>query len=148
MKLLQQISILYENGIRSFLTDCSLGVSMWSAEVIAGLMSLHSDIELACVIPYEEQASKWPKEYRTRYFSLHENCTQSILLSTDYNINCLVECSRYLVEACGVLLAVCDYNDTGSDRVGFMVSYAKNMKRRVIYIHPVTLTVTPAISFV
>lgn len=145
MKLLQQTSILYESGIRLFITDCSLGVSMWSAEIVAGLMSLHTDIALVCVIPYEKQAIKWPKQYRDRYFSLHNKCTQSILLSKVYTTSCLIECYRYLVDTCDVLLAVCDHNDSGFGKIGFMESYAKNVGRSVQYLNPITLAVTPTI---
>lgn len=145
IKLLQQISILYEDGTRIFLTDCTPGVSMWSAEIVVGLMALHADIELVCLIPYEEQSTKWPKEYRDRYFSLHELCSQSILLNTDYTSSSLIECYRYMINSCDVLLAVCDDHDTGFDNMGFMTSYAKNTNRDVIYIHPDTLAVTPAV---
>lgn len=145
IKLLQQISILYNYGIHVFLTDCSLGTSMWSAEIVAGLVSLHPDIELLCIIPYEEQATKWPKEYRNRYFSLHESCTQSLMLSPDYTRDCLLECYHYLVDECDILLAVCDYENPGLSEAGYAVSYAKQINRDIIYIDPVTLTVTPTI---
>ena len=145
IKLLQQISILYENGVRIFLTDCSLGVCLWSAEIVAGLMFLHGDIELFCVIPYEEQSTKWPKEYRDRYFSLHENCTQSILINSGYTTKGLIACNRYLIDECGVLLAVCDNNNPGIDKAAYMVGYAKQVNRSIIYINPVTLAVTPTI---
>lgn len=143
--ILQQISLLYEKGVRSFLSDCSLGVSMWTAEIVAGLKSLHPDIELVCVIPYEEQAAKWHKEYRERYFFLQENCTESILLSTSYTTNCLVDSCRYLVDESDILIAVCDSNDIGFDKIGFMVSYAKNLNRSIIYINPDTMAVTQSI---
>ena len=146
IKLLQQISILYEKGIHIFLTDCSLGVSMWSAEIVAGLMSLHHDIKLFCVIPYEEQAAKWPTEYRNRYYSLQESCTQSILLCTGYTANSLLLSSRYIINECDVLLTVCDYHDPGIDKAAYMVRYAKQANRSIIYINPTTLAVISTIS--
>lgn len=142
IKLSEQVHILYENGFRSFMTDCTRGVSMWSAEIVAELIALHSDIELVCVIPYENQATKWSKGYQNRYLSLLQKCSQTILLNTDYTTNCFLESYRYLVDSCHVLLAVCDYQNSGFGNVGFMESYAKNTGRRVIYIHPTTLVVT------
>lgn len=145
LKLLQQISILYENGIHVFLSNCALGVNMWAAEIVAGLMCIHPNIELICVIPYEEQAVKWPAEYRDRYFSLHEECTQSILFNTAYRKDCLIECGRYLVNESDILLAVCDEQNLHLSMAGQMVAYAKQVKRDLILIHPVTLAVTDAI---
>ena len=112
---------------------------MWGAEIVIGLMALHKDIELICVIPFEEQAVKWPCAYRERYFSLLESCTKSIILNTSYTPNSIPECCQFIVDRSNILLAVCDSKEPGINKAGYMVNYGLNIGRDVIYIHPVTL---------
>lgn len=145
IKILQQIGILYDQyDARTFISDCSLGVSMWSAEIVAGLMPLHPDIELFCIMPYEEQATKWPNEYRNRFFDLHENCTETVLINTAFTTTCLLECSEYLISECDMLLAVCDNSDFGNV-IRRINRYATQKNLSVININPVTLAVNPTI---
>jgi len=52
--LREQIELLYNQGVRRFLSGVSTGVDMWAGEIVLDLMKKHKDMELYCIVPFEE----------------------------------------------------------------------------------------------
>ena len=67
-----QIMALYQNEVTAFYSNCVPSTPMCVAELGLGLQYRGSDIQLHCVLPYEEQATKWTPQLRNRYFSIVE----------------------------------------------------------------------------
>ena len=141
--LLQQIETLYQNGVTRFLTGCALGVDTWTAEIVIGLMELHKNIELFCIIPYEEQAARWSPQQRERYYTILEKSTCNKLICTHYTNDCYSKRNRFLVDYSNILLAVYDTTEKGKSGTGHTVAYARQKGKGIICIDPDTARVTP-----
>lgn len=142
--LLSQIMLLYRNGIRKYYTGCAMGVDLWAAELVLGLMKRKdfADIQLYCCIPFEDQAARWSVEMRNRYYAMLERSTDNILLQTHFSSDCFYKRNRYMVDQCNYLLAVYDVLEQHKSGTGYMVKYAQSLNRGIIYINPSTAKVT------
>jgi uncharacterized phage-like protein YoqJ len=110
LDLLQGISELYAMGYRDFYTSAELGVPLWAGEAVLALKLYCPDIQLHIIQPYENQASRWPEEYRERFFSLHEKSDSSRLLYTRMNDRCYQEAMDIMLEESESIL-VCTPKD-------------------------------------
>ena len=97
LRMLREISLLHTKGYTTFVVPMDSGIGLYAAELVIGLREHNPNLTLTCVIPYEEQATKWTPELRERYFNVLANCTQTMLTSTDYTEDC---------EFCSVLDAI------------------------------------------
>jgi uncharacterized phage-like protein YoqJ len=141
--ILSKMMALYKNGVITFYSDCEVGVDLWAAELALGMMKKYPDVQLVCVIPYEEQAKKWTSELRNRYYTVLEKSSYNQLISAPRTDNCYQLCAKYLVNHAGYLIAVYDNsNVTRLDNAAYAVAYAKRKGRIIIYIDPDTAQVT------
>lgn len=144
LEIIRQIMILYQNGVTDFYTNCEIGPPMWGAEAVLALMDKLKSLRLYCVIPYEEQATKWTPDLRDRYFTILEKCTavhtiENHLTKESYRLS-----GKYMVDHTNFVLAVYDNQVTSLlEPVSFTIQDAKAMHRGIIYIHPDTAQVTP-----
>jgi uncharacterized phage-like protein YoqJ len=135
MRLL--IHDMCRRNVRDFYSDCEMGVSMWGAEIVADLMRYSKDIKLNCILPYEEQATKWSPELRDRYFSILEKSSETSYIYPKYTDRCYRDCGRYLVDHTDKVIAVQDNDPILSlDAVTQFVSYAKQKRKTIIIIDP------------
>lgn len=143
--LLMQILALYQNGVTAFYSNCEPGAPMWGAELVLRLQRRDSNIQLHCVLPYEEQATKWTPQLRERYFSIVERSNSEYLICTRYENNCYLLCNKYLVDHSNFVLAVYDDDPLvyRMEPVSHLIAYAKNKNRGIITIHPDTGLLTP-----
>ena len=81
LMLSSMISDLINQGVRDFYTTCEYGAPLWAAEAVMNMSRL-TPCHLHIVMPYEEQASGWPEDIRDRFFYLHENSADVILVDT------------------------------------------------------------------
>lgn len=144
LELIRQIVILYQNGVTDFYTSCEVGPPMWGAEAVLALMDKLKGLRLHCVIPFEEQATKWTPDWRNRYFSIlaastSVHMTQNRLTNESYRL-----CGKYQIDHANFVLAVYDTRLTSPlDPVSSTIQDAKDANRGIIYIHPDTAQVTP-----
>lgn len=66
------IQTLYDMGYRHFISGGALGMDMFAAEAVVELRKQHPEVILEMVSPFDDQASKWPEEYRARHDLLFE----------------------------------------------------------------------------
>lgn len=138
MLLFLEIVLLYRKGVTRFLTGCALGVDMWAAETIIGLMQSCKCIKLYSIIPYKEQAERWSPQQQERYRSILKKSTRRIYISRDYSDDCYAKRNRYLVDHADVLLAVFNPSETGKSGTRYTVEYALKKGIEVIYADPTT----------
>ena len=117
MELAQQIMVLRQQGVTHFSVACDYGVGLYAAELINVLRDNDPELMLFCVTPYEEQATKWTPELRERYF-------------------------RTIIRQSDMLLAVYDPASARGDDTDKAVSYARELRRPMLMIHPDTLKTT------
>ncbi len=84
-------------------TPLNIGPETLAAEAALKLGS-KMNINLECVLPYEEQAKDWKEPQRNRYFSIIENCDKETLISTAYTDKCEQKCYEYMIKAADIIL--------------------------------------------
>lgn len=142
--MLIQILALYQNGVTAFYSNCEPGAPMWGAELVLELQRRVHNIQLHCVLPYEEQATKWTPQLRERYFSIVERSTSEYMICTHYENDCYLLCNKYLVNHASFVLAVYDNHPIIQlEPVVHLIAYAKKKNREIITIHPDTGLLTP-----
>lgn len=100
----------------------------------------YNDIELYCIIPFENQAEKWKNEHKLRYNNILKNCNQKILLQKYFTLDCYIKRNKFLVEKSNVIIGVYDekYALSGTKNT---LDYALNMNKKIIIIDPKLLKV-------
>ena len=106
---------------------------MYAAEILHGLKERYPNIRLECVIPYEEQAARWPEAVRERYFTIASKCDKETMLQTHYTSGCIPKGVRYRIDEADTVLDVWDGN---RGAVGTAVKYASSRGKRIIQIDP------------
>ena len=119
-RLHDQFILLYEQGVRRFLVGGSLGVDMWSGEILLDLQKQpeYSDIELVIELTYPGH------------------------IGTDASPESFDKRNRYLVDHADYLVAVYDNDRTVRSRTGHTVRYAEERGKQITLIHPDTGSVT------
>ncbi len=143
-----QIERLYAEGCRRFITGMCIGVDLWAAHAVLRLRQEHPEVRLSAVIPFEGQEARWTLAQQQEYRRVRDGCTEETVLYSPREAAadaaaCYRGRNRYMVEQAGVVLAVFSH-DTADVRSGTAatVRYARQLMRRVVYIHPQTLAVT------
>jgi len=132
-----QILDMYNRNVKNFYTDCEIGVPMWGAELVADLMRQFNDIQLFCILPYEEQATKWSPDQRDRYFSILEKSSMTKYIHAKYTDSCYRDCGRYLVDHTDNVIALYDNDPILPLNIASQfVSNARQKSKTIIYIDP------------
>ena len=80
-----------------------MGVDIWCAEIILDLKQKYNDIELYCIIPFQNQAEKWKNEYKLINNNILKNCNQKILLQKYFTSDYYIKRNKFLVEKSSVI---------------------------------------------
>ena len=145
--LREQIEFLYERGVKRFLSGVCIGVDMWAGEIVLDLMQQHKDIELYCIIPFEEQPINWTESQKERYYNMLRDSTKLIQLSVRYYDGCYRIRNEYLVKNAKHLLAVYDKESKMRGGTGQTVHMALKNDNNVICIHPETIAILTKADF-
>lgn len=130
--LAEQIGLLIDRGITTFLSGMAQGVDLWCSEIVLDLRKSNPALKLRCILPCEGQESKWPVPEQERYRSILEQANDVVYVNREYSPNCMLERNRYLVDHSSVLLAV--YNGARRSGTGATINYARKLGREVIII--------------
>lgn len=139
-RLHDQFIFLYEQGVRRFLIGGSLGVDIWSGEILLKLKEQpeYSDIELVLVLPHQGHDSRWDQRNKTRLAFLLAHCGEHVTVGTQASAESHYKRNRYMADHSDCLLAVYDNVRTVRSGTGQTVQYAEKMGRPIILIHPDT----------
>lgn len=66
-RLHDTIEMLIWQGYTHFLSGGALGMDMYAGEIVLELRQQYPWIALEVAVPFDDQATKWPPEYRKRY---------------------------------------------------------------------------------
>jgi uncharacterized phage-like protein YoqJ len=106
LRMLQEMSRLTTEGVTGFCIPLDSGVCLYAAEIVIGLQETNPALELMCIVPYEDQATKWTPELRERYFNVLANCTSSIQISTEHTPACEYEAVLESIDQSDALLSI------------------------------------------
>lgn len=143
----RQITRLYNEGYRVFITGMSAGVDLWAAAEVIALQQQHPEVQLLAAVPFHGQESHWPQPLQREYRRVLEACQRVDVLFDEEAARtdpaaCYRRRNHWMVDHADTVLAVCEL-DTGDSRTGTAatVRYARRLQRRILFIHPHTLAV-------
>ena len=142
-RLKEQFIKQHEQGVHTFLIGGSLGVDIWSGEILLTMRKdpEYSDIHLIVVIPFEGHDNTWDEHNKTRLAFLKAHA-EVVVVSREPEPASYYKQSQYLLNCADCLIAVFDMDYTVRSHVGRIVSKAARQKIPVAYIHPDTGKVT------
>ena len=85
---------------------CDPGVGLYAAEIINILREKDKSLRLVCVIPHEEQATKWTPQLRERYFNMLAGCTELDCIDFHEQPDAQLLAYQRIIKQSGVVLAV------------------------------------------
>lgn len=138
--LAAQIVVLADKGVTDFLSGMAQGVDLWSSQIVLDIKKRNPALKLHCILPCEEQESKWPESTQEQYRALLRQADDVVYVSREYDRNCMLKRNRYLVDHSSILLAV--YNGTRRSGTGMTVRYAESKHREIILIDPISREVS------
>lgn len=141
-ELLQQIMTLRQQGVTQFAVVADCGIGLYAGEMVNILREKDEELQLFCVTPHEEQTTKWAPYLRDRYFELLIHCSVMEAVSLHKTMTCEAEAHRRIVDYSGIVLAVYDPSSARGDVIDEAMVYASGRRRKLILIHPDSLTVS------
>ncbi len=133
-RLRDTIESLIWQGYQHFISGGALGMDMYAAEAVLELKKEYPDILLEMVSPFDEQATKWAREYQRRHDALFEQADIVTATGHTYTKSCMFVRNRYLVDNADLLLAAYDGQPGGTEMT---IRYARKMGIQVCCIKPV-----------
>ena len=139
LEMAQRIMELRQRGVAEFQVACDPGVGLYAVEIINILREKDKSFRLVCVIPHEEQATKWTPQLRERYFDMLADCTDLSCVDYQETPNAQLMAYRRIVKQSGVVLAIYAPDLADGSAEDRAVAYALVLGRPVMLIHPETL---------
>ena len=111
------------------ISGMALGVDQWAAQVCVDLK-----IPFLAAVPFAGQESMWPLQSQRHYHNLLKKAFQTVVVSQGgYAAVKMQKRNEYMVDQCGVLIAVWDGSPGGT---GNCVKYAQKRFKRIVRIQP------------
>jgi uncharacterized phage-like protein YoqJ len=129
--LLNKITVLRANGVCNFAVAMDSGIGLYATEIINSLRENDPEIQISCVVPYEEQATKWTPGLRERYFNELSKCSEVEIISTAKTADCEIAATLNVIDRAEFVIAVASPEDS---KITVALHYASRIKRQVINI--------------
>ena len=123
LEMAQHILELCQCGVTEFQVACDPGVGLYAV----------------CVLPHEEQATKWTPQLRERYFNMLSTSAELDCIDCHEQPNAQLLAYQRIIKQSGVVLAVYAPDLADGSVEDKAVSYALALGRPVMLIHPETL---------
>ncbi len=86
-------------------------------ELFCGEFAIENRQNVVCVMPFEEQATKWSGDLRERFFNLHEKSAGVKILSKKHFYGCEEKAEEYVADNCDCVILVKSKGDEVSENV-------------------------------
>ena len=136
-RLEEAIRAEIQSGTRCFYTGMALGTDLWAAEILLRLQEEHPEIklQLAAVLPFRGQASRYPDEWKQRHDRILEQADEVVVLHERSSRSCYMERNRYMVDRSNTLIAVYGGGAGGTKNT---LEYAQRRGLQIVTISPET----------
>lgn len=130
-KLIDAVFSLPDEECFTFYSGMAMGFDIIAAETVLLLRETHkkAKISLICVIPFIEQATAFPEEWKERYDAVLEQADGIILLSDKYYNSCYRKRNEFMVDNSDYVITWFDGKSGGTKNT---LSYAKRKDKRII----------------
>jgi uncharacterized phage-like protein YoqJ len=122
LALLDKVAELNAVGVTEFITNCEYGVSLFAAEAVLALRE-SLGLKLILCMTHENQADRYSREVRERFFDLHSAADEVVILNRQWHENCECEADMYMVEQSDILLTDCE--------ISFIARYAAKQEIQI-----------------
>ena len=104
--LLNMVNFWLVEKITSFAVVLDAGIGLYAAEIINGLHEDHPEISLTCIVPWEEQATKWTPDLRDRYYDVQAKCQREEIVASEWTASCEAEAKLRAIDLAERVFAV------------------------------------------
>ncbi len=111
--MVREITTLYQQGVRHFITGMALGADLYFGETVLSLRQQWEDISLECAIPCRNQTRNWSESQIQRYHNLLQRSQYETLIQEHYSHDCMMRRNRYMVNHSQYLIAGYDGSPKG-----------------------------------
>lgn len=133
-RLHDTIEMLIWQGYTHFLSGGAMGMDMYAGEIVLELRKQYPWIALEVAVPFDDQATKWPPEYRNRYDAIIYQADIITCVHHTYTKRCMFDRNRYLIDNADLLLAAYDGKPGGTQMT---CEYARKCGVDVCCVKPV-----------
>lgn len=138
LKLAQYIIELRQCGITEFQIACDPGVGLYAGEIVNITKQNDEAMRLVCVVPFEEQATKWTPQLRDRYFNMLADCTELSCVAYQERPNAQFLAYQRIIKQSEALMTVYDPDLSDGSAEDKAVAYAFALGKPTLVIHPQT----------
>ena len=120
-RLFTLMQTLVAQGYDEFWLNGEYGIPLWAAEFLLKLrvgnpITMHiavpyeeqsknwNPITMHIAVPYEEQSKNWTEDVRDRYFAVHEQADEVVMVGTQFTVDCYETAHRYMLDRSDALL--------------------------------------------
>ncbi len=136
-RLFKTVESLIEDGCRTFYCGMAMGFDIIAAEAVLYFRGKIPNINLICVIPFEEQEKSYSANWKNRYNFILEACDEVILLSKEYHSGCYQNRNKFMVDNSDYVVTWYDGQPGGTRNT---LTYAKKKLRTIVNINTSYLT--------
>ena len=134
--LINQISKLRGEGYMRFAVSMDCGVGLYVAEILHGLKGSNDALDTICVVPFEEQATKWTPELRDRYFNALAACKEVVNAAYEKTVGCEFKAYLEAIKDSDTVIAVYDPDDPCCEREAAAVAVAEMLNKQILTLDP------------
>lgn len=133
-KIIEAVLSLCKENCFEFYTGMAMGFDIIAAETVLLFKECYKDIniKLVAVIPFENQASSYSKDWLERYRNILLKCDEKIVLSDSYYKGSYQRRNEYMVDNCDYVLTYFDGQSGGTKNT---INYALKKGRFVLNIN-------------
>lgn len=103
-----------KEGYYHFISGMALGTDMIAAQLVLELKKRYPHITLECALPFSGQANQWDLKDQTRFKDILEKADKVTVVCPFYSRSCFMERNRYMVDHSSLLIAVCNFEESGT----------------------------------
>lgn len=123
-----------KNGYTTFLSGMALGFDTMCAEIVLELKKENTQIKLVCVLPCENQASRWDREKQLKYSNILALADAVINVCKCYNSTCMQQRNEYMVNNSSLVISL--FNNIESGGTYNTIRYARENNKTIWQINP------------
>ncbi|HHW46206.1 MAG TPA: DUF1273 domain-containing protein [Clostridiales bacterium] len=117
-QLLSAIFSMPQKDCYTFYSGAAMGFDLIAAELVLllkkSLKGKGKNIQLICVVPFEDQAKKWPLEWQKRYNKVLNEADSVVVISKEYHSGCYHRRNKYMVDHSNYIITYYDGKSGGT----------------------------------